>query len=97
MWQTSGVPLALLLLLLVPVLDVVLLFVAASYVGGLAVLGFVVASCLVGSWLARRAGSRLAGGVFTWPGPLTTLAGSSVPLPTRLSCCTSGGSRRSSA
>lgn len=56
-----GVPI--LLLVLVPVLDVVLLFVAARYVGGWPVLGFVLASAVIGGWLARRAGGRIAAGV----------------------------------
>jgi UPF0716 protein FxsA len=55
-----GVPF---LLLLVPLVDVVLLFVAARHVGGWPVLGFVVASAVVGGWLARRSGRRIAAGV----------------------------------
>ena len=51
------------LLLLVPLVDVVLLFVAARYVGGWPVLGFVVASAVIGGWLARRAGGRIARGL----------------------------------
>ena len=56
-----GVPIA--LLFLIPVIDVVLLFVAARYVGGWPVLGFVVASAFIGGWLARRAGRCIASGL----------------------------------
>ena len=50
-------------LLLVPVVDVVLLFFAARVVGGWPVLGFVAVSAVVGVLLARRAAPRIMSGL----------------------------------
>jgi UPF0716 protein FxsA len=55
-WQGTGV--RWLLFLLIPAIDLVLLIQAARRFGGLWVAGFVIASALVGRWLARRNGRR---------------------------------------
>jgi UPF0716 family protein affecting phage T7 exclusion len=47
------------LVLLAPVADLLLLFVIAQFVGGWPVLGFVVASALLGGRLAQREGRRV--------------------------------------
>ncbi len=57
-WQGTGVR-WLLLLLLIPVIDLYLLVQAGQMWGGLAVAAFVIASALVGRWLARRHSRRL--------------------------------------
>ena len=51
----------LLLLLLVPIVDLYLLVVIARHVGGWPVLGFVLASAILGGRLARREGHRVLG------------------------------------
>jgi len=52
----------LLLLLGIPIVDLYLLVVVARHLGGWPVLGFVVASALVGWWLARRQTRRVMEG-----------------------------------